>query len=121
MCVGFVLVMVCCSWRVGVLVSCVGKHRCIRCPTPSSSLSPTPYTPSYSLHLLPQAFGVADGVWGWRNQGIDSGIFSRAIMAEAAAQVRRKRATVTERKSPSDLLKHAVDRTREAKHLGSST
>jgi len=74
------------------------------------------------LHLLfPQAFGVADGVWGWRNQGIDSGIFSRAIMAEAAAQVRRKRATMTERKSPSDLLKHAVDRTRAAKHLGSST
>ena len=111
--------MVCCSWRVGVLVCCV--------ETSLYSLSNSFFLSfSHPLHsflhlLLPQAFGVADGVWGWRNQGIDSGIFSRAIMAEAAAQVRRKRATVTERKSPSDLLKHAVDRTREAKHLGSST
>eukprot|EP00947_MAST-08B_sp_MAST-8B-sp1_P005047 g5047.t1 len=37
-----------------------------------------------------QAFGVADGVWGWRQQGIDSGIFSRGLMQAALDEAERQ-------------------------------
>jgi len=33
------------------------------------------------------ALGVADGVYAWRQSGIDAGAFSRALMSAAAAQV----------------------------------
>ena len=42
-----------------------------------------------------QSFGVADGVGGWRSQGVDSGIISRAVMDKCMEQVRVCRETMS--------------------------
>ena len=48
---------------------------------------------SYFVYSRPgaavQALGVADGVGGWRSQGVDSGVISRAMMDKCRQQVLR--------------------------------
>ena len=59
-----------------------------------------------------QTIGVADGVGGWAHQGIDSGVFARALMAaaaeEAAVQSSSSSGGVVE---PKRLLQEAFPKT----------
>ena len=41
------------------------------------------------------SFGVADGVGGWRSQGVDSGIISRAVMEKCQEQAARCRQSLS--------------------------
>jgi serine/threonine protein phosphatase PrpC len=61
-----------------------------------------------------QALGIADGVGGWRSQGVDSGVMSRAMM-KASMQIIKNQANsiknqeITAQKTPKQLLSAAYD------------
>ena len=65
-----------------------------------------------------KAIGVADGVGQWREKGIDSGEFSRALMK---ASLMYATSSFSERKSASSLLVSAAANVSAEKTLGSST
>jgi protein phosphatase PTC7 len=65
-----------------------------------------------------KAIGVADGVGQWREKGIDSGEFSRALMK---ASLQYATSSFSERKSASSLLVSAAATVSAEKTLGSST
>ena len=60
--------------------------------------------PGSALH----SFGVADGVGGWRSQGVDSGIISRAVMDKCMEQAARSRDTI----DPSAAYQSSIDGSR---------
>ena len=45
-----------------------------------------------SFFITPEAVGVADGVGGWNENGVDPGKISRSLMRNAAAFVRKQKA-----------------------------
>ena len=65
-----------------------------------------------------KAIGVADGVGQWREKGIDSGEFSRALMESC---LQSSTSAFSERKSASSLLVSAAATVDSKKTLGSST
>jgi protein phosphatase PTC7 len=65
-----------------------------------------------------KAIGVADGVGQWREKGIDSGEFSRALMQSC---LQSSTSAFSERKSASSLLVSAAASVSSDKTLGSST
>jgi len=68
------------------------------------------------------ALGVADGVYAWREQGIDAGLFSRALCAAAArAHVGGAAAASAARGAPLRLLQTAFAAVRAQGVMGSST
>jgi protein phosphatase PTC7 len=71
-------------------------------------------------HKLGDVIGVADGVGGWRQYGVDPGEFSGSLMRAAERLVARGKVDPT---SPQNLLKEAFEELRESKShvIGSST
>lgn len=61
------------------------------------------------------AMGVADGVYMWRNYGIDAGAYSRCLMSTAKSEVERGVTDVLE------ILKAADDQAHREGIKGSST
>ncbi|KAJ6816174.1 putative protein phosphatase 2C 80 [Iris pallida] len=62
-----------------------------------------------------QAIGVADGVGGWADQGIDSGRYARQLMSNSAAAIREQAKGSVD---TGAVLEKAYSKTRE---MGSST
>lgn len=76
------------------------------------------------------AFGVADGVFMWRNLGIDAGMFSRRLMGVASAafggdhdasETAPERAPTDKIRSPEALLRTAFDEVTAEGIKGSTT
>lgn len=74
---------------------------------------------SYFTH--PHGFlGVADGVYSWRSAGVDSGLYSRALMKGALDRA-VKASLDGDAVSPMDLFHAAVAEANKAQTQGSST
>lgn len=74
---------------------------------------------AYFLSEDGQVVGVADGVGGWALSGIDSGLYSKSLMAEAKKAVEAAKKAGVQPTRATDIMQKAYDHT---KHLvGSST
>mmetsp|Transcript_41034 Transcript_41034/g.76311 ORF Transcript_41034/g.76311 Transcript_41034/m.76311 type:complete len:304 (+) Transcript_41034:49-960(+) len=66
------------------------------------------------------AFGLADGVGGWADRGVDAGLFSRALL-ESALQRMRQRANAMQRPDLPGVASEAFQAVREKSLDGSCT
>lgn len=55
------------------------------------------------------AFGVADGVGGWSDSGIDSAHFSHGLCRKMAAFAKEESSAISDRRSPQALLQDAYN------------
>lgn len=83
---------------------------------PKAGLGEDAFFASSSL----SSFGLADGVGGWADRGVDAGKFSRALLRSAHEQMRTRQAAL-QRADLAGVAREAFQAVRQESHTGSCT
>jgi protein phosphatase PTC7 len=74
-----------------------------------------------AYYILPRDVGVFDGVGGWRNSGIDSGLYSRHLAASVATFVKKQRGAKELDVDMAKALDYGAQSCKQEKLTGSTT